>query len=79
MMKTYDVSEELKQLNLPTLIISSRFYRLKKPIASELMKCINPNSHLEVLTPAGLHGLVEKHDSTNYTAGIFIDELKGGK
>jgi pimeloyl-ACP methyl ester carboxylesterase len=72
MLKTYDVSEQLQQLTIPTLILGANKDRLTKPVASEYMNKNIPNSELVVLSPAGHQGLVERHEETNAAAAKFI-------
>ncbi|MDB5193056.1 MAG: alpha/beta hydrolase [Segetibacter sp.] len=76
MMKTYDVSKDLKDLNIPTLILAAKYDRLTKPVASDYMHSNIPNAQLATLSPAGHQGLVERHAETNETASKFIAGLK---
>lgn len=75
MMKTYDVSNDLKNLNIPTLIFAAKYDRLTKPVAGEYMNANIPNSQIVKLTPAGHQGQIERHTETNEAADIFIGRL----
>jgi pimeloyl-ACP methyl ester carboxylesterase len=75
MMKTYDVTNDLKTLAIPTLIFGSEFDRLTKLVASQFMSRNIPDSKLIVLTPAGHQGLVERHTETIAAAEAFIKKL----
>jgi pimeloyl-ACP methyl ester carboxylesterase len=75
MMKTYDVTVNLKDINVPALIFAGNYDRLTKPIASEYMKRHILNSQLATLKPAGHQGLVERHKEANEVAQKFIQEL----
>jgi proline iminopeptidase len=76
MMKTYDVTNNLKDLNIPTLIIAAKYDRLTKPVAGEYMKNNIRNAQMIVLSPAGHQGLVERHAETNEAANNFIKGLR---
>jgi pimeloyl-ACP methyl ester carboxylesterase len=76
MMKTYDVTNNLKDLNIPTLIIAAKYDRLTKPVAGEYMKNNIRNAQMVVLSPAGHQGLVERHAETNEAANNFIKGLR---
>src|SRR4051812_15057393 len=75
MMKTYDVTDALKQLNIPALIFAAKYDRLTKPVASEYMQQHLPNAELVLLSPAGHQGLIERHEETNKAAEKFIAQL----
>jgi pimeloyl-ACP methyl ester carboxylesterase len=75
MMKTYDVTDALPHLNIPTLIFAARYDRLTKPVASDYMHQHLPNAELVLLSPAGHQGLIERHDETNKAAENFIAQL----
>jgi pimeloyl-ACP methyl ester carboxylesterase len=75
MMKTYDVSKNLKELTIPTLIFGAKYDRLTKPVASEYMHDNIPNSQLVILSPAGHQGLIERHTESNMAAKLFIEGL----
>ena len=76
MMKTYDVTEDLKNLTIPALILAANYDKLTKPVASEFMHNHIPASQLVTLSPAGHQGLVERHAETNEAADRFIGALK---
>lgn len=76
MMKTYDVTEDLKNLTMPTLIFAANYDKLTKPVASEFMHNNIPNSQLVTLSSAGHQGLVERHAETNESADQFMKGLK---
>jgi pimeloyl-ACP methyl ester carboxylesterase len=75
MMKTYDVTNELKDIKLPALILGAQFDRLTKPVASEFMHQQISGSKLVIVSPAGHQGLVEKHAESNDAADLFINSL----
>jgi pimeloyl-ACP methyl ester carboxylesterase len=75
MMKTYDVSNELNKMKIPTLILAASNDKLTKPVASEYMQNHLPHSQLNTLSPAGHQGLLERHSETNAAAKQFIQEL----
>jgi pimeloyl-ACP methyl ester carboxylesterase len=75
MMKTYDVSNDLKNLQIPTLIFGAEYDRLTKPVASEYMNKNIPNSQMVLLSPAGHQGLVERHAESNEAGENFIKGL----
>jgi pimeloyl-ACP methyl ester carboxylesterase len=75
MMKTYDVSNNLNTLKIPTLIFAAKYDRLTKPVASEYMNKNIPNSQIVTLSPAGHQGLVERHTESNDAATKFIEGL----
>jgi pimeloyl-ACP methyl ester carboxylesterase len=75
MMKTYDVSNDLKNLQIPTLIFGAEYDRLTKPVASEYMNRNIPNSQMVLLSPAGHQGLVERHAESNEAGENFIKGL----
>lgn len=75
MMKTYDVSQDIEKLTIPTLIFGANYDRLTKAVASEYMDKHIPNSELVILSPAGHQGLIERHTETNEAAERFIAGL----
>ena len=75
MMKTYDVTDALPQLNIPTLIFAAKYDRLTKPVASDYMHQHLPNAAIVLLSPAGHQGLIERHHETNEAAENFIGQL----
>lgn len=75
MMRTYDVTHDLKNISIPTLIFGAKSDRLTKPVASEVMHQQIPNSKLVILSPAGHQGLVERHEESNREAEAFIKRL----
>jgi pimeloyl-ACP methyl ester carboxylesterase len=75
MMKTYDVSKDIGNLTIPTLIFGAQYDRLTRPLASEYMDKKIPDSELVMLSPAGHQGLIERHTETNEAAERFISGL----
>ncbi len=75
MMKTYDVSNDLKKLTVPTLVFGAKYDRLTKPVASQYMRDNIPNAQLVILSPAGHQGLIERHAESNTAARLFIEGL----
>ena len=76
MMKTYDVTNDIKTLTVPTLILAAKYDRLTKPVASEYMHKNISGSQLIMLSPAGHQGLIERHAETNKAASEFIKNLR---
>ncbi|MDB5132581.1 MAG: alpha/beta hydrolase [Mucilaginibacter sp.] len=76
MMRTYDVTNDLKTLTMPALIFGAEHDRLTILAASEFMNRNIPNSGLVVLTPAGHQGLVERHTETVAAAEAFMKKLE---
>jgi len=72
----FDVSEELKNIDLPTLIIAAHKDRLTRPDTGRYMRDNMPNSHLTEVWPASHHGLLERHREVNALADNFIRSLK---
>jgi pimeloyl-ACP methyl ester carboxylesterase len=75
MFKTYDVTNELPNINTPTLIIAANKDRLTKPDASTFMHQQIKGSRLVTATPAGHQGLVERHEEVNVAAAEFLHGL----
>lgn len=61
-MLRYDATATLSNIHVPVLIVAGSEDSLTPPEASEYMKSVIPNSHLEILSPAKHFGLVE-HDT----------------
>ncbi|MCW3103666.1 MAG: alpha/beta hydrolase [Bacteroidetes bacterium] len=76
MMNTYDVSEGLKNITIPTLIIAADKDKLTKPVASEYMNKNIPASTMVMLVPGGHQGVMERHDEANAAAGKFIHSIR---
>lgn len=76
MMKTYDVTNELQHLNIPTLILSGKYDRLTKPFASAYMNKSITNSIYYSLPNSGHQGLVENNQDTIKIANSFLNHLK---
>ncbi|TDH19945.1 alpha/beta hydrolase [Segetibacter sp. 3557_3] len=76
MMKTYDVSQDLLKVTVPTLILGAEHDRLTKPVASEYMNKNIRNNELVMLSPAGHQGLIERHVETNDAVEKFIKGLR---
>jgi pimeloyl-ACP methyl ester carboxylesterase len=76
MMKTYDVSNELKGIKIPALIFAAHSDKLTKKEASQFMHTNIPLSEMIVLSPAGHQGLIERHAETNVAAQSFMQSLQ---
>jgi pimeloyl-ACP methyl ester carboxylesterase len=75
MFKTYDVTNELPNINIPALIIGANKDRLTKHEASEFMHSRIKGSRLVTAAPAGHQGLVERHEQVNTAAAEFLHAL----
>lgn len=71
----YDVTKELPNIVVPTLILGANKDRLTRPDASEYVKAHIPNSELVMLTPGNHQGLIERHKEANEAAANFIQRL----
>ncbi len=71
----YDVTKELADINIPTLIIAANKDRLTRPDASEYMKAHIPNAELITLVPGNHQALLERHSEVNEVAERFIQKL----
>jgi pimeloyl-ACP methyl ester carboxylesterase len=71
----YDVTNELPQIDIPTLIIAANKDRLTKPVASGYMQTHIPNAKLFTINPAGHQGLVERHHEANEAAESFLQKI----
>jgi pimeloyl-ACP methyl ester carboxylesterase len=74
----YDVTNELANIQVPTLIVAANKDRLTRPDASVYMKAHMPNSELVMLTPGNHQALVERHKEANEAAEHFIKKLSIG-
>jgi pimeloyl-ACP methyl ester carboxylesterase len=73
----YDVTSELTNIKLPTLIIAANKDRLTRPDASEYMSRHIPDAQLVMLAPANHEGLLERHGEVNAAALNFLHTLLG--
>lgn len=73
----YDVTGDLQNITVPTLVIGASKDRLTRPDASEFMARHIPNARLVMLQPANHEGLLERHAETNEAAASFIEGLEG--
>lgn len=73
MMRTYDVTDDLKKIKIPALIFGAKSDRLTKATASEFMHNNITGSKIAILSPAGHQGLIERHVETNEAASNFIE------
>jgi pimeloyl-ACP methyl ester carboxylesterase len=71
----YDVSNDLKKIRIPTLIIAADKDLLTKPIASKFMNNHIPNSELITVAPGNHQALIERHTEVNAAAEKFIKKL----
>jgi pimeloyl-ACP methyl ester carboxylesterase len=71
----YDVSNDLKKIQIPTLIIAADKDLLTKPIASKFMNNHIPNSELITVAPGNHQALIERHTEVNAAAEKFIKKL----
>jgi pimeloyl-ACP methyl ester carboxylesterase len=71
----YDVTNDLPNINIPTLIIAANKDRLTKPEASEFMHKQIPNAQIVTVAPGGHQGLIERHQEVNEAAAQFITNV----
>ncbi len=71
----YDVTKQLADIKVPTLIIASSKDRLTRPDASIYMKEHIPNAELVMLAPGNHQALIERHTEANEAADRFIQKL----
>jgi pimeloyl-ACP methyl ester carboxylesterase len=71
----YEVSKDLKSIQVPTLIIAANKDRLTKPVASEHMYKNIPGAQMVVVQPGGHQGLIERHYEVNKAAEQFIQHI----
>ena len=71
----YDVTHQLPQLDIPTLIIAANKDRLTKPNASVYMEKNIPEAQIVTVAPGGHQALVERHSEVNTAAEKFIKSL----
>ncbi|MDB5229813.1 MAG: alpha/beta hydrolase [Chitinophagaceae bacterium] len=74
-MFNYDVSRELKNIQVPALIIAADKDRLTRPNASRYMEKSLPQAELVTVKPGGHQALVERHTEVNEAATLFITRL----
>ena len=72
----YDVTNDLVNIDVPTLIVGANKDRLTQPDASTFMKERMPNAELVMLSPANHQGLVERHNEVNKAVEQFIKKLE---
>lgn len=72
----YDVTQHLKNISVPTLIIAANKDRLTKPAASEYMKQHLSNARLVTVAPGNHQGLLERHKEVNEATERFILSLE---
>jgi pimeloyl-ACP methyl ester carboxylesterase len=72
----YDVTKELHNITVPTLIIAANKDRLTRPQASQYMKDHMPNAELVTVAPGNHQSLLERHEDVNKAADNFIQHLK---
>lgn len=75
----YDVTKEIENLQVPTLILAASHDRLTLPSASYEMNSKIPNSALEDVAPGGHQGLIERHEEVNTAVVEFIENLNKTK
>jgi pimeloyl-ACP methyl ester carboxylesterase len=71
----YDVTHQLPELRIPTLIIAANKDRLTKPDASYYMEKNIPGAQVVTVAPGGHQALVERHSEVNKAAEKFIISL----
>ncbi|MFN7119449.1 MAG: alpha/beta fold hydrolase, partial [Saprospiraceae bacterium] len=71
----YDVTPDLPNLQVPTLVLAADKDRLTKPEASAHMHQTMPNAQLVTVAPGGHQGLLERHAEVNAAAEQFIQSL----
>jgi pimeloyl-ACP methyl ester carboxylesterase len=75
MMNSYDVTNELKSMPVPALVLSAQSDLLTKPEAGQFMQSSLPNAELVVLAPAGHQSIIERHEEGCRAAADFINGL----
>lgn len=71
----YDVTNDLPQIAVPTLIIGANKDRLTRPDASVYMAEHLPNAELVMLQPGNHQALLERHKEVNQAAQNFIEKI----
>jgi pimeloyl-ACP methyl ester carboxylesterase len=71
----YDVTNDLPNITVPTLIIGANKDRLTRPDASAYMKEHLPNAEIVMLAPSNHQGLMERHSEANEAAERFMKRL----
>ena len=71
----YDVTQQLRSISVPTLILAASKDRLTRPVASQFMKDQIPGAELVMLEPGGHQALVERHQETNEAAARFLQRV----
>jgi pimeloyl-ACP methyl ester carboxylesterase len=71
----YDVTNDLRSITAPTLILAADRDRLTRPDASVFMKEHIPGAQLVTLKPGNHEALLERHEEVNEAAEQFIQSL----
>jgi pimeloyl-ACP methyl ester carboxylesterase len=71
----YDVTKQLPDIKVPTLLIGASKDRLTRPDASIYMKEHIPNAEMVMLAPGNHQALLERHTEANEAAERFIQKL----
>ena len=71
----FDITQQLKQIQLPTLIISGLHDRFNTVAANMYLHRHVPQSQLQLIA-AGHQGMVEKHEQVNTAIDNFLKQLK---
>lgn len=72
----YDVTKDLKNISVPTLILAADKDRLTRPFASQYMKDRIPGAEMVMIAPGNHQGLIERHKEVNGAAERFIKTLQ---
>jgi pimeloyl-ACP methyl ester carboxylesterase len=75
----YDVTKQLSNILVPTLIIAANKDRLTRPDASKYMKEHIPKAELIIVSPGNHQALIERHGQVNTAAEGFIQKLVGAR
>ena len=71
----YDVTQQLCNIDIPTLVIAASKDRLTRPDASEYMSKEILNAQLVMVSPANHQGLIERNQEVNKAAEKFIGSI----
>ena len=71
----YDVTNELKNIQVPTLIIAADKDKLTKPQESQFMKAHIQGAQFVQISPGNHQSLMERHADVNKAAATFIKSI----
>jgi pimeloyl-ACP methyl ester carboxylesterase len=72
----YDVTSELSNITVPTLIIAADKDRLTKPDASVYMQEHMPNAKILNVSPGNHQALIERHSEVNEAVARFMQHVQ---